>query len=107
MTRFTTTKHKKHFNPTPYNKEPLKKDNLTALPLRFKKNQNNSINDTLLCFRCRKSGHLMTKCPEISESNDKMKKVCYQCGSNDGHSSSNCPAKTRFVAPGIILMLLK
>lgn len=40
----------------------------------------------VVCFRCRKKGHLISECKEILDGKD----ICFTCGSED-HNVHNCP----------------
>lgn len=40
----------------------------------------------VICFRCRKKGHLISECKETVEKKD----ICFTCGSSD-HNVHNCP----------------
>ncbi|PSN52117.1 hypothetical protein C0J52_04315 [Blattella germanica] len=42
-----------------------------------------------VCFHCRKSGHLLSECPELGNSNDAGTGVCFKCGSTE-HTHFEC-----------------
>jgi len=50
----------------------------------------------MVCFNCRKSGHLLIDCPENKDSNNvKVKDSnCYKCGSKE-HTSRDCKSKRK------------
>ena len=43
-----------------------------------------------VCYSCRKTGHRLNECPNLSEKVGK----CFKCGS-DEHSSKNCQSKLK------------
>ena len=52
------------------------------------------------CFKCRKQGHSVDECPQVSRDMEQAVGICYKCGSTE-HSVAKCKAK---VEPGIDLI---
>lgn len=78
----------------------------------------------LLCFNCRKSGHILSDCPELGGQEEAGTGICFKCGSTEhthfeckvskdsayryakcficheqGHISSQCPDNPKGVYP--------
>ena len=49
-----------------------------------------------ICFKCRRSGHSVEECPEVSRDMEQAVGICYKCGSTE-HSVTKCKVK---VEPG-------
>ena len=49
-----------------------------------------------ICFKCRRSGHSVEECPEVSGDMEQAVGICYKCGSTE-HSVTKCKVK---VEPG-------
>lgn len=45
-----------------------------------------------VCFKCRKSGHMVSDCPESKQDSEAATGICYKCGSTE-HSVNNCKVK--------------
>jgi hypothetical protein len=63
---------------------------------------------TKICFKCRRSGHSVEECPEVSGDMEQAVGICYKCGSTE-HSVTKCKVK---VEPGkkkkkILVQVLK
>lgn len=56
----------------------------------------NKRENTICCFQCRKPGHSVNDCPEVSKDYEQGVGVCYKCGSTE-HSVNKCKVK---VEPG-------
>lgn len=48
--------------------------------------------DKRVCFKCRKPGHPVNKCPEMEKDSEQGTGICYKCGSTE-HSISACKVR--------------
>ncbi len=58
----------------------------------------NERESTQTCFKCRRQGHGVDECPQMSRDMEQAVGICYKCGSTE-HSVAKCKAK---VEPGKI-----
>lgn len=64
---------------------------------RRQKNSDKKFNIDKVCFNCRKKGHTVAYCPQVTPDSkygqNSKAKICYKCGSSD-HPLKKCPKLT-------------